>query len=375
MIPAMSAVAMLGPAGAATPANLANRANPARPARDHWAAIWQSGLPLLSSFRSADAAPQAELTLCLEFTLPKVAARAPIRLWQGAAEPARAIGLYALPDGALRLVHGDIDLVTPADMARAGETLSLRYRSCAEGRGDVADIANHDRGHRHRCRSGLAHAARLDEALPRDDRFLQTCHVAAVAEFGLAASDLPGLVTGASVMTSLGARPVETLRPGDRLVTATGDRVPLRWVERRPRLCLGRQAPVRLRAPYFGLTQDICVTPETRVVRSGPAVEYIFGVERVLVRASDMTISPGAHRDSLRPVRAFHHLMLDDHACVMVDRCGVETALLADVVAARDAGQTCNLIETDRTPCLPVLDRAGAQALVAASIKGRRSLT
>lgn len=345
------------------------------PARDDWAAIWQSGQMLRGSGFLPDVLAHAELTLCLEFTLPQIAARVPVRLWQGAAETARAIGLYALPDGALRLVHGDIDLVTPPDMARAGETLSLRYRTCARGRSDIADFTNHDRVQGHRCRSGLAHAARLDELLPRDNRFLQTCHVAAIAEFGLASSDLPALATGALVTTTTGARPVETLTPGDHLQTATGETLPLRWIERRSRLCLGRQAPVRLRAPYFGLTHDICVTPETRVVRSGPAVEYIFGEERVLARAGDMTSSPGAYRDTQRPVRAFYHLMFDDHACVMVDRCGVETALLADVVAVGDAGQPCNLSQADRTPCLPVLDRAGTQALVAASAKGRRSLT
>jgi hypothetical protein len=74
-------------------------------------------------------------------------------------------------------------------------------------------------------------------------------------------------------------------------------------------------------------------------------------------------------------VQAFYHLMLDDHDCVSIDRCGVETALLADVLAAEDAGQASDLAEADLSPCLPVLDRAGAQALVAASIKGLRSLT
>lgn len=347
----------------------------AAPKQDAWAAIWQSGKPLLGSGFLPDTLAHADLTLCLEFTTPQIAAKGPVRLWQGAAQTARAVALYLLADGALRLVHGDIDLVTPPDMARAGETLSLRYLTCARGRDDAAEFTNHDRLQRHRCRSGLAHAARLDEMLPRDDRFLQTCHVAALAEFGLASSDLPALGTGALVTTETGPRPVETLSPGDLLVTATGEILPLRWIQRRARLCLGRQALVRLRAPYFGLNHHICVTPETRVVRSGPAVEYIFGEERVLARAGDMTSSPGAHRDCQGPVRTVHHLMFDHHACVMVDRCGVDTAHLADVVLAGGAGLPVTLSKADRTPCLPVLDRAGAQALVAASIRGRRSLT
>ena len=345
------------------------------PHPERWAAIWQSGQPLRVRAPLHDPGPLPEMTLCLEVTLPDFGARGPVRLWQGEAEASRAIGLYVLPDGALRLVHGEIDVTTVPDLGRVGETLSLRYRTCARGRADVVDILNHDRDQRHRTRAGLAMVARLDEALPRDARFLQICHVAAIAEFGVASTDLPGLASGALVMTDAGPRAVETLLPGAVLLTVTGARLPLRWIERRSRLCLGRQAPVLLRAPYFRLSHDICVTPETRVVRSGPAVEYIFGAEKVLVSAGDMIASPGAQRDRRRPVRAFHHLMLDDHSCVMVDRCGIETALLADVIAAGDGGQMRNLADTDRTPCLPVLDRAGAQALVAASTKGRRSLS
>jgi hypothetical protein len=342
---------------------------------ERWAAIWQSGQPVRAPASAPGPGFLPELTLCLEFTLPALDAQRPLRLWQGAAESPRSIGLYVLPDGALRLVHGEIDVTTAPDLGRAGETLSLRYRTCARGRGDVIDIINHDRSQRHRARAGLAQVARLDEALPRDARFLRICHIAAVAEFGLASTDLPGVASGALVMTDTGPRPIETLSPGTIVLTVTGGRQPLRWIERRQRLCLGRHAPVLLRAPYFRLSHDVCVTPETRVVRSGPAVEYIFGAEKVLVSAGDMIASPGAQRDRRRPVRAFHHLMLDDHSCVMVDRCGIETALLADVIAAGDGGQIRNLADTDRTPCLPVLDRAGAQALVAASTKGRRSLS
>lgn len=350
-------------------------APPLAPPLRRWAAIWESGVALVPVPGRPDPAPLAEMTLCLEFTLPAVVARGAVRLWQGATDPRRAIGLYAMPDGALRLVQGEIDLSTPPAFARPGEIVALRYRTCARGRGDIADFVNLDRGQRFRGRAALAHAARLDEALPRDARFLQVCHVAAIAAFGVAPTDIPALASGAVVPTARGPRPVESLQAGDRLITVTGEALPLRWVERRARLCLGRGAPVRLRAPYFGLEQDICVTPETRVMRSGPTVEYLFGEERVLVRAGDMILSPGAHRDRRRPVQEFHHLMFDDHACVAVDRCGVESALLADVIAAGDAGGGRNLSETDRTPCLPVLNRVSTQALMSASARGLRSLT
>ena len=343
-------------------------------AADQWVAVWDMGHICIPPPRFAKREPQMALSLLLEFCMPFVAGRHPLRLWQGVAEASRAIALYAQRDGALRLVHGEADLSTTAGFARPGDMIGMRYLTCARGRADLVEFVNYARGQRIRLRLGVAHAARLDEALPRDDRFLRVCHVAAIADFHVCSSDLPALGAGVALPTTEGPIPVEALLPDMMLILTDGPPKPLRWITRRPRLCLGRLAPIRLRAPYFGLAQDIVTTPETRVLRSGAAVEYLFGHERVLISAGDLTSSPGAQRDRRMPVRNMYHLMLDDHACVAIDRCGVETALLADVVAAEDAGAPRNLSQTDRTPCLPVLDRASAQALIAASTTGRRTL-
>ena len=332
-------------------------------------------MPLVRPHTPVDPRLLAALTLCLEVTLPTVLPGRPLRLWQGAAPDAAAIALYAVGEGRLRLVHGDVDVTTPPDFVRSGETVSLRYSTCSRGRSDVVEFVSHHRDQRFRMRCGVARAARLDEAWPRDPGFLSVCHVAAVAGMGLRSGDLPALSAGTLLQTVNGPRPVESLQVDDILLTVTGERLPLRWIERRPRLCLGRNAPVLLRAPYFGLDHDICVSPQTRIMRSGPEVEYNFGHERVLVRADDLTASPGALRDLRQPVRDFYHLMLDDHACLAVDRCGVETALLADVLAAEDWAGGAGLVLSDRTPCLPALDRAAAQALVAATAKGRHART
>lgn len=339
------------------------------PERDGWAAIWHQGQTLVAPVALDQRQPLPEMTLCLEFTLPVLRRRRiSVRLWQGAARDGRAIAIYIMADGALRLVHDGCDLSTAPGFAQGGELITLRYRCCAKGRGDGVDIRNRDRGLRHRQRTGMARAACPDEAMPRDPRFLGICTVAAIARFGLAPCDIPALSAGAMVETVHGPRAVEHLQPGVTLVTTTGEAAPLRWIVARPRLCLGRDAPIRLHAPYFGLDADICVTPETRVLSQGPTVEYMFGEESVLVEAGHLTISRGARPARDRPVRLFYHLMLDDHACVRVNRCGVESALLADVLEAED-GASCDHdpCESDRARCLPVLDRSGAHALVTAA--------
>lgn len=342
--------------------------------QEQWLGVWDLGQARILPPLSPKAELFAAMSLLLEFCMPYVAGKAFVRLWQGAAEVASAVALFATREGALRLVHGDLDCTTAAGFARPGEIIGLRYLCCARGRGDLVEFVNHDRGHKERLRLGVAHAARVDALFPRDAGFLQVCHVAAIANFHVASSDLPALGAEAILATTQGPVPVHALRPEMTLILTEGPPKPLRWIARRPRLCLGRMAPILLRAPYFGLAQDIVTTSATRIMRSGPAVEFLFGHERVLISAGDLTSSHGARYDRRLPVRDMYHLMLDDHACVAVDRCGVETALLADVITAEGGVTQRNLSQTDRTPCLPVLDKAAAQALIAASAKGRRGL-
>lgn len=336
-----------------------------------WTAIWHHEapvLPLPPHLRASD--PLAELTLQLEFTVPPQEPYKAMRLWQGDSDPDLAVALYLMPDAGLRLVHGGVDLSTPAGFARMGETVCLRYRACARGRRDIVDLENTSRGTRHRLRAACDQPICLADVLPRDPRFLHICHIAAIAPFGIGPTNLPGLVEGTRVQTPDGPVPVEHLHQGLRLTTADGSTLPLQWIEARPHLSLGRRAPIRLRAPYFGLEDDIIVTPETRLLRVGPAVEYVCGTEAVLVEAQDLATGPAAQRDQTAPVRMVYHLMLDAHACLLVDRCALETALLADVIRAEDMAPRPFLAETDKTPCAPVLDRSGALALASVAATG-----
>ena len=342
-----------------------------------WAAIWNEGWPVLEPSTSLDADSfLAEISLLLEFIVPTARIRKkPLRLWQGASDPDTAIALYLMPNYALRLVHGEADLQTGDDFARPGETITLRYRACARGRKDTLDLRNIDRDVQTVLRAACQQSVCLSQAMPRDLRFLGICHIAAIAPHGVGATDLPGLAAGTEVLTASGPRPVEALRVGDDVVTADGSASPLRWIQRRPYLCLGRRAPIRLRAPYFGLLSDICVTPETRILRTGPSVEYVCGTDAVLVQARDLALNSCARRDQSQPTRMVYHLMLDDHACVMADRCPVETALLADVIKAEDMAPHPHLSDTDKTHFVPSLDRSMAHALAsvdASAQRGRR---
>lgn len=292
----------------------------------------------------------------------------PLRLWHGASDGDNAVSLYLMPNGAVRLVHGEIDLCTAPDTLRAGETLGVRYTTCADGREDVFEVTNYDQDRVQTQRSGLACIASLADALPRSEGFLSIAHVAAVASSAVPRTDLPGAEYGALVSTVNGPRRIETLRPGDDLLDNCGASHPLRWIEARPRLCLGRTAPISLRSPYFGLTRNLVVTPQTRLLQTGPVVDYLCGTEAVLVSAADMVSGHAVQRDRSQPMRIFYHMMLDDPACIRVDNCPMETAHLGDVMAlgGRHIPQAADPFDADVTPSLPLLDRAGARALITA---------
>jgi hypothetical protein len=339
-----------------------------------WAAIWNEGAALPVRYPFAAPADHGSahdaLTLWLEMRVP-APARRPLRLWRGRGDCARALALYLMPDGALRLIHGEIDLSTPKGFLSAGQVLVLRNVICARGRVDVLDVSNAHTGIRYRMRAGLAARARLDDVLPADDRYLRLAVVAAIATHAVPATDLPGLCAGTRVLTDEGVVPVERLAPGHRLIGRDGAARPLRWVAGRDRLCLGQAAPVLLRAPYYGLDRDTCVTPETRLLRRGAEVEYLAGTDEVLVRAGDLVSGQAARLDWSVPLRRFYHLMLDDPDCLRVGRCQIETATLYEVVSSEDVnGMSPNLAERDCHPSLPLLDRPATRSLLGTVASG-----
>ncbi|WP_224816784.1 Hint domain-containing protein [Hasllibacter sp. MH4015] len=341
-----------------------------------WQAIWSEGRERRAPPADCDA-PLRSVTLRLELSGPLPLPRGrgqlgpgkamPLRLWHGASAD-DPVAIYMMHDGAVRLIHGEIDLATRPGLIRPGETIGIRYVTCAEGRADAFEVTNYDQDRTDHLRSGLGRISRLSEVLPRSGGFLTVAHVVAIASSAVPASDLPGVESGALIDTPQGPRPVDMLRPGDLILDRNKEAHPIRWIEGRSRLCLGRMAPIRLRSPYFGLARNLVVTPQTRLFQTGPMVEYLCGTEAVLVNARDLTNGSAVFRDRSRPVRMFFHMMLDDATQVVVERCAVETAHLGDVLAqgGREISHGAAPMEQDLTPSLPLLDRATARALVTA---------
>lgn len=122
------------------------------------------------------------------------------------------------------------------------------------------------------------------------------------------------LVTGhVPVLTGQGYRPLKSLKTGDTVQTRQHGLVPVLARVSRRVPALGSFQPVRLRAPYFGLRQDLVVAPQQRLVIGGTDVEYIFGREAVLVPAVSLVNGFAAVYETGHLTVRYHDLLLPGH--------------------------------------------------------------
>lgn len=140
---------------------------------------------------------------------------------------------------------------------------------------------------------------------------------------------MPSLMPDTPVATPKGYRPVCEMRRGDTVLTPEGETVPVLHVLSRQVPASGSFHPVRMRAPYFGLLQDITVAPSQRLVLSGSEVEYLFGRESVLVPACHLAGGTTAKIAVSGPVVTYWQLVLPDHQALLVAGTSAESLYIA----------------------------------------------
>lgn len=128
---------------------------------------------------------------------------------------------------------------------------------------------------------------------------------------------LPTLDARVPLCTTYGYRPLGRIARGDVLRLADGGTQPVLAVLRRTVPARGMLRPVRLRAPYFGLQQDIVVAPEQRLVIGGSDVEYLFDQEFVLVPARHLVNGTAAHFCATGPTATYGQVLLPSHEAIL----------------------------------------------------------
>ena len=126
----------------------------------------------------------------------------------------------------------------------------------------------------------------------------------------------PTLTPETPIATPRGYQPVGTLRRGDTVLTDAGDVVPVLHRIDSEVPARGLHKPMVLRAPYFGLQQDITVAPHQHLVIRGSEVEYLFGHEAVLVPAHHLAGAPTASAPYRAGTIRYSQLLLPAHEAV-----------------------------------------------------------
>ncbi len=90
------------------------------------------------------------------------------------------------------------------------------------------------------------------------------------------------------VMTARGVVLAEALRAGDQVRVLDHGWRTLEQIGRIEVPSRGSYAPVLLRTPFFGATRDLIISSDQMVLVGGVSVEYVCGVEEVLIRSGVM---------------------------------------------------------------------------------------
>ncbi|MCR9145933.1 MAG: Hint domain-containing protein [Rhodobacteraceae bacterium] len=154
---------------------------------------------------------------------------------------------------------------------------------------------------------------------------------------------MPALTAQVPVLTPSGERDAAEIRRGDIVITDQGEQVPVLQVVSRTVPALGSFQPVRLRAPFFGLAQDIVVAPAQRLVMHGSEVEYMFGCEAVLVPARHLINERSAFYAQGGDLVTYHHLLLPGHEVIRAGGSSLES-LYVGRLRRRPAELICSVL-------------------------------
>ncbi len=123
---------------------------------------------------------------------------------------------------------------------------------------------------------------------------------------------------GTRIKTPAGERLVEDLRAGDFVVTADNGLQRLRWVGSRTVAARGKLAPIVITKGALRNTRDLKVSPQHRMLVSGPKAERLFGRWDVLVAAKHLTEWAGIYAQEQAEITYFH-LLFDSHEIVYAE--------------------------------------------------------
>ena len=123
---------------------------------------------------------------------------------------------------------------------------------------------------------------------------------------------------GTHILSAQGARPVETLRPGDLVLTRDHGLQPIRWIGSRSVTGTRQFAPVRFAPGTLGNDRPLLVSPQHRMLHHSPIANLYFNDSEVLVPAKHMVNGSTIQQvDQLKVT--YYHLLFDRHEIVFAE--------------------------------------------------------
>lgn len=149
---------------------------------------------------------------------------------------------------------------------------------------------------------------------------------------------IPCYAPGTMIDTPNGARAVETLRPGDLVLTADHGPQPILWVRSSDHAVDGAQvagAPVLIQAGALGAgrpAQNLIVSPQHRILVGGGGQLTQYFDEQAFVPAKALTGLPSIRHLIDKTNMSWVHFACDRHEVVMANGCYSESLLLGPMV-------------------------------------------
>ncbi len=189
---------------------------------------------------------------------------------------------------------------------------------------------------------------------------------------------LPCFVAGSMIETPDGPRAIETLRPGDLVLTLDQGPQAVRWAGSRSIAAQGDFAPIRIRAGSYGATEDVWLSPQHRVLVCNTWAELLFGASEVLVKAKDLVNHKTVCREERDTPVTYVHLLFDEHQILTAHGLLSESYLPGPMMKHAFSEESCaeiitlfpelaNLTSSGWDAARPILKTYEAQALQARS--------
>ncbi|WP_170328815.1 Hint domain-containing protein [Ruegeria arenilitoris] len=143
--------------------------------------------------------------------------------------------------------------------------------------------------------------------------------------------DVVCFVEDTLITTKDGLKPVQWLRKGDQILTASGCFKPMIALLRSRFVACGDALPVKISKNILDNDQDLYVSPLHHVVFSHHICELLFGVSEVLVAAKDLIRMPGIEHISKPQLVSYYHLLMEEHEIVYSNGHPSESFFVGDV--------------------------------------------